>query len=728
MFPPAPPQPPMFGAPPPDPAAPSPTPQPPAEPQAYEMSATEVRDWWARLDLDKKRRDRESKEWRQLMKAYLPPKFGGDVVNINSNIHFRDVHLKTAEIWAQLPELVLTPLEPLQGLTGIAPPPMPGQPPQPPPPVDADEIVSIKRAVLNKKLGRDEANVDKTIEEVLFDIFATSGIGATNISYQADIKKIPQEQPTAPVPQPGAILGLQDQPGGTEQAMTPVVVNERYKWYRFSPEKLIIPSDFHSTDYDSAPYLGMEFSEPATPQNLEKYNLPPDFQPTQSRDERIISRDQDVTNPGAKKLITGVEIWLYACYFDPDEANTQVMRRLVLIDGQKDKAAVYTGSPHQSVDPGTGRLTPDSMIGNPIHPFVLRVASDTAWIPSDAAFTDPLVRIENTWMSQDIKMRDANVPRFFHSDKITQAVDKLKNADSGQGVAVPDAVMTQGPSRLIAQIPHLEHAQADSEGRAQNQQAIAETLGISPNQAGSYTRSTKSATEVATVQANVSVRLKKEQNNLLARFLAGVTKFDSLIQRYMTDPGYVQIVGANGLASLKPFTQAHLAGRYAYDARPDSQLTIDQASKIKQYNDFVNFMAKSGFLNMKNVARVGATTYGYNPSEMIQDPQPPPPPAPPPVAISMAFKAADLAIPEVRIVLQERGIQLPPISSPELQAESAREAQKAAQPPPQPMHGGSADKVDLVEKHSSEKTGHQPGQAPISGEPVPAMPVGRMVQ
>ena len=727
MFPPAPPQPPMFGAP--QPAAPPPTPPAPETPQAnLPLTAKEVREWWARVELDRQTRERQSTEWRKLFKGYLPPKFGGEVVNINSNIHFRDVHLKTAEIWAQLPELVLTPLEPLQGLVGMAPPAPPGQPPAPPPPADVDEIVAIKRAVLNKMLGRDGANVDKTIEESLFDIFGTSGIGATKICYQADIKEIQQDQPAAPVQQPGSILGLQDMPGGTEPAMVPVVVNERYLWYRFSPDKLGIPSDFHSTDYDNAPYLFMEFAEALTPQALKKYNLPPDFQPSKSRDDRIISRDQDVNNPGQKKLITGVEIWLYACYFDPDEANTQVMRRLVLIDGQKDKAAIYTASPYQSID-GQGRLTFDSMIGNPIHPIVLRVASDTAWIPSDAAFTDPLVRIENTWMSQDIKMRDANLPRFFHSDKITQAVDKLKNMDTGQGAAIPDSLMTQGAARLIVPVPHLEHAQADAEGRAQNQQAIAETLGISPNQAGSYTRATRSATEVATVQANVSVRLKKEQNNLLARFLAGVSKFDSLIQRYMTDPGYVQVVGVTGNATLKPFTQAHLAGRYSYDARPDSQLTIDQASRIKQYNDYVNFMAKSGYLNMKNISRLGANIYGYDPSLVIQDPAPPPPPSPPPVAISMAFKAADLAIPEVRIVLQERGIQLPPISSPELQAEAAREAQKALKPPaPPPPHGGSADKVDLVEKHSSEMTGHQPGQAPMSGEPVPAMPVGRMVQ
>jgi hypothetical protein len=463
----------------------------------------------------------------------------------------------------------------------------------------------------------------------------------------------------------------------------------------------------------------MEFSEALTPQALKKYHLPPDFQPNASRDEKVISRDNDLTDVGKKKLLTGVEIWLYASCFDPTVAHTQVMRRLVLIDGQKDTPAIYTLSPYQSLD-AQGRLTYDSMIGNPIHPIVLRVASDTTWIPSDAAFTDPLVRIENTWMSQDLKMRDANLPRFLHSDKITAAMDKLKNADTGQGVAVADALMTQGVGRLIAPLPHLEHAQADAEGRQQNQEAIAETLGISPNQAGSYTRSARSATEVATVQANVSVRMKKEQNNLLARFLAGVSKFDSLIQRYMTEPGYVQVVGKTGDATLQPFTQAHLSGRYAYDARPDSQLTIDQSSKIKQFTDFVNFMAKSGFLNMKNVSRIGATTFGFDPALVVQDPVPPPPAPPPPVNVSIALKASDLGLPEVNQLLASRGVQLSLLPSPQLQLAMAQEYN--------PTHGGAADKVDLVDKHTSEQTGQQPGVPPMAGEPAPALPPGHLVQ
>jgi hypothetical protein len=364
------------------------------------------------------------------------------------------------------------------------------------------------------------------------------------------------------------------------------------------------------------------------------------------------------------------------------------------------------------------------MIGNPIHPITLRVASDTAWIPADAAFTDPLVRVENTWMSQDLKMRDANLPRFLHSDKISAAVDKLKNMDTGQGAAIPHEQMMLGAERLLVPIPHLEHAQADSEGRTQNMRAITETLGISPNQAGGYSNTVRSATEVATVQANVSVRLKKEQNNLLNRFLTGVRKFDALIQRYMTEPGYVHIVGQNGAMELAAFTNAHLSGRYSYDARPDSQLTLDAASDRKEFTDFINFFAKSGFLNMANATRMGAIKWGMDPALMIQNPPPPAPPPPDPVNVGITLKAPDLGIPEVRQLLRERGVELGAGMSPELMAEMQREAERTAKP----AHKGSADKVDLVEKHTAEQTQNQPGPAPLAGQPVQILPPGQRVQ
>lgn len=666
----------------------------PQNQQDIPLSPDETKQWWARIELDRQRRKRESDKWRGYLQNYLPPENQG--TSVNSNLHFRNTEQKKALLWARLPELILTPREPLSGLID----PQTGQP------ADGDTIADLKRAVLAEKL--DEANADLMVNEALFDVFQTSGIGWTKICYQSDVAYPPSDAPTTPTPQPGAILQLGTPPVPAPQ---PVVVNERWRWYRFSAEKGLLPSDFHSTNFDEAPYLAMEFIEPLTEQARRGYNLPPDFTGTVSRDEMLSTseRDRALEGTGKKSLIKGVEIWLYACYFDPTVANSQVMRRLVLIEGLKDRPAIYRNSPYQTIQPD-GRLSKDSLIGNPLHPLVLRVASDTAYVPPDAAFTDPLVRIKNTDMNRDIKRKDANIPRFVHPVSASQAIDRLKNMDTGQGVAVPDDVYMRFPT-IIKEIPHLTEAQSDVAADQEIDRAIQETLGIGANQAGAYNRTVHSATEVATVQANVSARQKKEQSDLLRWFLRGVQKFDALLQQFLTQPGYVDLVGQDGARVLTAYTNAHLRGSYAYDAHPDSQLTMDVATLRKEFTDFVNFMAKSGWIDLGFVARRGALLFGFNPSRTVRAPQPPPPPPPPHPNVSLALKAADLAIPEVHIVLQQLGIQLPNAPSPELTIALAQERAK------QQPHGGAANKADLVEKHQAAITGQQPGAPPIASVP-----------
>lgn len=694
------------------PVQPSPLPNTPAVARAapykwraptLELTPQQVKDWWSRIELDRNKRNQHSENWKRLLTAYLPPFATVTWDNIKGNIHFTDTELKSAEVWAQFPELTLTPQEPLKTLQG-PPDPQTGQPT----PVSADDVVAIKRAVLNKLLGRDFANVDLTVREVLFDIFQTSGIGFTKICYESDIKLVP---PTPPTPVPGAILGL-SQPA---PAPAPLAVNERWRWYRFSPEKGGIPYNYHSTDWDRSPYLFMEFVEPYTPQSAKAYNLPSDWKPTASRDELTLNAEPD--HQGSSQLIKGVEVWLHAADFDENEPDRDVFYRLVLIDGMKDKAAIYEFSPYQEKDE-QGHLTFDSMIGNPIHPITLRVASDTAYIPSDAAMTDPLIQMEDTWIQQDIKIRDANLPRFAHAASLTAAFDKLQNADTGQGVAIADDLMMRFP-QLVQPLPHLDRAESDIQGRQQIVQMRQQTLGLTSNSLGMSSQARRSATEQAIIQQNISVRLKKEQAILLSEVLRGVRKFDALVQRYMTNPGYVQIIGQDGMQRLQAFTNAHLSGRYAYDALPDSQLSVDQASRTKRIMDVTNFTAKSSVVDQPALMRLVFTENGYNAAQLVKPPPPPPPPKPDLPNISYTFKAQDLAIPEVRAIL---GVAYPQLAqifqapvSPEAQLASAGESAKLS------SHGGAADKVDLLDKHTSEKTGLQPGVHPL--QPVPALPV-----
>lgn len=712
--------------------------QPKPELPPLEMSAEECQQWWSRIGLSRAARKNKSGSWKQLLANYMPPSDSGSS-DVNSNVHFRDSHLKIAEMWAQMPEWHLTPLEPLFGLTD----PQTGQPfanpdGQPMDPADiAAHVVAVKREVLNFFLGPNHADADHAILEALFNVFTTSGIGPVKVHYQCDLQPTLIDVPGPPVPVPGAVLGLQTMPGPSVKKMDDVPVYERFRVDAFSAEKLLIPHDWTSTQYDQSPWLGKEFVEPLS--RVQAWLKRKDLEGNTSRDDMVLTADADSQALGAKDLVKGVEIFLRACYFDPNIAHSEVFYHLVLIEGQKDRPALYRRTPYQTIGPD-GRLTADSMLGNPIHPIVLRVLPDHAWPPADAAFTDPLVRIENTWLSQDVKARDANIPRFLHANSITEAVLKLSEVDVGQGAGIDDEKMMLGMDKLIMPVPHLEHAQSDVVGRAEIRRAREETLGLGSNQAGSVTSKVHSATENAIVQQNVSTRLKAERQQLMKQVLAIVRKFDSLIQRYATDQSYVEIVGQEGQRRLAMWDQQLIAGRYAYAATPDSQLSNDPDKRRKDVLDYVNFLAKSPYTNQAEMHRVVDLEFGFDPQRMMKTPDPPPEPPP---SFSYSFKGEDAQSPICVALMMHPGEKL----TPELIAEAQQLILSAAQamvsqPVPgqaealmaqqdkknaanQP-HGGTADKSEPLSKKESDMTGQLPGPKP--GGALPQAPTTGMIQ
>lgn len=702
------------------------------------LTGEQVASWWGRITQARATRKHHSGSWASLLKSYLPPPESGTSYDVSSNVIFRDSHLKIAETWAQMPEWHLTPREPLYGLTD----PQTGQPFAKPDgtPMDPAEVaahvVAIKREVLNVFL--DEADADHAVIDALFNIYTTSGIGPQVVRYQCDLQDTEIQVPGPETQMPGAVLGLQGVPGPMTTKVVPVPVYERFRWDSFSPEKLLIPHDWRSTQYDEAPWLGEEFVMP-WPEAQRLYKLDDTFRANVSRDDMVIALDAKSSDGGSTDLFHGVRIWLRASRFDPSVAHSELFYFLVLAEGISDKPARYERSPYQTVGPD-GRFTADSMIGNPIHPIVLRPLPDHAWPPADAAFTNPLVRIENTWLSQDVKARDANIPRFLHANSIKEAVDKLSEVDVGQGAGIDDEKMMLGIEKLLMPVPHLEHAQSDVVGRAEIRRAREETLGLGSNQAGSVTSKVHSATENAIVQQNVSTRLKAERQQLMKQVLAIVRKFDSLIQRYATDQSYVEIVGQEGQRRLAMWNQQLIAGRYAYAATPDSQLSNDPDKRRKDVLDYVNFLAKSPYTNQAEMHRVVDLEFGFDPQRMMKPPDPPPNPPP---SYSYSFKGEDAQSPICVAQMMHPGEPLTPALIAEAQQlilaaaqamvqqpvpgqAEALMAQQAKKQAAQQPHGGTADKSEPLSKKESDMTGQLPGPKP--GGALPQAPTSGMVQ
>lgn len=678
-----------------------PTPAPPSAPPPLAdlpMSADDVGLWWTRVELAIEARKVHAIRWDALLKAYLP---SDNPEAINSNTHFRNTEQKKAQLFFKSPELTLTALEPLkdqvQGPDGAM--------------HTSEDIVTIKQAVINKLLGRDGVNLKRLMDEVLFDVLQPAGMSPTKICYEADFVTVTETVQDGEAPMEGSVLGLQTVPKMKEVEVE-VPIHEEWTWKRFSPMKLLIPHDWRSTRYDEAPWIGMQFVKSLELAKRE-YHLPDDFEGNATTDrhvfDSVLGKQDGATSA---EMVEGVEIWYRPAFYGSTQPHRQIQHRLVLLKDQRTSAAKHTRSPYQDLGPD-GRLTPDSMIGFPIHVCTLRDLSDSAYIPSDAAMTDPLVRQENTWASQDIKLRDANIPRFLFDGSIAEAIKKLATADVGDGAEVETGKLLQGIDSLVAALPHLEKAASDVQGRAAIQQLINQTLALGPTQSGSVNTKVLSATEISNAQQTANTRAEAEQARALDFVLDGVRKFDALIVRYADSQDYVQWVGQDGTKRLNAWNGKMLAGRFAYDAKPDSQLRIDLAQQRQQDIQFVNLMANAPEANRAELLRGLARDFGKDAAKIIQ---PAPAKTPEPPKINLSFSGADMGDPVVLSILEQQGVKIDQTTIGQRLAMVQGGLLPGLQAPPAPnaetSHGGPLEgsgDFSPVSKHASQVTGQRPG-------------------
>lgn len=679
--------------------------------QQIPMTREEIADWWDRVNLSMEARKRHETRWDALLTAYLPSE---SPEAINSNRHFRNTEQRKSRLFFRTPELVLSAREPLKDVV-MGPD---GQR------HTSADVVTIKQAVLNKQLGRDGVNAKRLMDEVLFDILQPAGLSPTLICYEADFVDVEEEVVVGEQPLAGSVLGLQTTPI-TETQKVPVPVYEEWSWKRFSPKKLLIPHDWHSTRYDDAPWIGMQFVMPLA-LAMREYQLPADFESNTTHDAYVFEAGKTKADgKSSAPLVEGVSIWYKPAYFPKTGVtHRQMIRRLVLIKQLEHRPAKHTMSPYQALD-AQSRLTADSMIGFPIHVFTLRDLSDSAYVPSDAAMTDPLIRQRNTWRSQDIKRRDANIPRFLYDVAIKEALDKLRDGDVGDGAEVASGTLAQGIERLIVELPKLEKAVADVQGEASIDRDIDETLALGPNQSGSVNTSVRSATEIATAQSSTNAREEAEQNRLLGDFLVGVRKFDSLIMRFASEADYIQWVGQDGSRRLAQWNKDLVAGRYAYDAKPDSSKQIDAAQDRQQWVQALNLTFGAPESNRVEILRRFWEKFGEDGSLLVA---PPPPKTPEPPKLSIAIKMEDFVLaqgPVTAEIAQQLGLK---ISADAIQLSQAMHQQDALlaaaaaankdpDAGPKTEHDGAmegmAGGLSPISKHAGEMTGAPVGRGPM---------------
>lgn len=631
-----------------------------------------MKQMWSEVEAAEERLKEEEVEWDILLKEYIPiVKASGSPEDIKTNSHFRNVHTRLGQLFYQEPELILTARDPgpandqrpapmAAPPIGMAPPmgaPM-GGPPQmgmptgpmgmpmgaPPmltgpamaplgPPISREDVIAVKQSYLNFVLGRTGIKALRLMDECLFDSLAWSGIAAAKVGYNCYIKQVPQPKMVpAPPPmmdpmmQPGSVLGLQapmppaapqmipavDEMGQPIMEMVPVPVHEEYYCRRFSPKRLLFNADLKSTRYDEdARWLGMIFFL-TQKQIVSKYQIDVNEVKGGAEDDRNYEHasDKKLTK---KKLYKCYELWPKASLYT-DEVHPQAINQLILVEGMRDKPAVWRPSPDQDFDE-FGKLTKDSLIGFPIRVLAIRDFADSPYPKADSAFTNNTVKELNTFRQQNIALRDMALGTQLIDGQYLDENDRKKiNAGTRvRQIVLKDGALREGADKVIVQAGQIKGTADMYRGADILKKDMEEMLGISGPLAGASEDTVRSATETATVSQGAKGRNDKDMGRALTFYLEIVRMVDQLIMRYADEEDYTEVTGEDGSSRMMAWSKEHVSGRFLYDIAPDSQLRPDSEAHTIRLLKAYNILAPDPMCNRVYFLRRIARNLGLDP-------------------------------------------------------------------------------------------------------------------
>lgn len=611
--------------------------------------------------------------WDANLRRYAPSQTDSPETyaeSINTNRDFTLVERKKADLFYQRPDLMGSPSPLMEGHE-----------------VDLATHITI----LNEKLGLDGVNAKAMVHRTLFDSLCTSGMGWTVMGY---------ESVTVPVPTTDAM-------GQPTTADVPIFEDCFWKW--ISPKCGLIPANARTTDTDSWPWIGYDFELP-TRMAVRKGWVPEDFKGSPPSQEMYFDHGLSPSQPD--DVVRGSVVVYKSALYRDDRIHPLHQTLLILIDGV-DEPAEHKDSPYQTID-AMGHLTPDSLIGFPVHPLAIRVLTDSAYIPSDCTISSPLVRELNKFREQMVEQRENTLLKYaYNVDTLPKdALEKIVRSPVGGFIGLPsDAFVGEG---AIKEIPHGTYPRENFSMNDYLDNDLARTHAIDAEQSGAGQGGTQSATESQIKQNNVNARLGLERGVVLDWYVAGATKYSQILQRLLPVEDAAQIVGQQAAAQWDTWRKT-IPASLAFTALPNSALRTDGAVEQKQTLDTYSFWANDPFINRPELIKWATRRTGIPPT--VLNPNGPPPKSPEPPTISLALKSEDLnpvspAYANVYQILTQQGVKnlQPPVPVDPMTLQQFSEIGADTQT----AHGGKTAPAENLSKHHAALTGgvqgmQQPG-------------------
>ncbi len=479
--------------------------------------AQTAKEWAGRIRRAQQRQKAWHPWWEAAFEAYTPsvkdnPKdYSGQV---RTGRIFTIVERKSAELFYQKPDLTVSPSPLLEALgdQGV-------------------QVASAQGAIVNELLGLDGVNVRRLARRGIFDHLLFS-IGPGRMGWRAYTKDTPTSVPVMDDAGQPVLDPMTGQPQ-TQVQVVPVTIKGEVFWEPMSPKQFVFDADFDSNDFDTCPWVGEKFRmgliEAKREFGADKF--PDDFKGSMSGDDPAFDQGDAPDKLPSIDLVTGTRIWYHACLFDEAVVHPDAIQELVFIDGIPE-AVRDRPSPDQTFD-AQGRLTPDSLVGYPIHPLAIRIVTDAAYTMSDVAVALPVVQELDKFREQMIDQRSATTLRYlYNTDNLPQAdLEKAIAAPLGGAIGLPAAAFAD-INRTITAMPHGPYPRENFQFNDYIDQDLSRIHAIDATSSGT-TEASVTATEANLRQANVNVRLSWEQGFVADWFVKGATKFATLVQRYL---------------------------------------------------------------------------------------------------------------------------------------------------------------------------------------------------
>lgn len=474
-----------------------------------------------------------------------------------------------------------------------------------------------------------QSGIESAMDEVLPDVINAAGVGAVMVSYEAitQDKQVPSIDLSTMGFPPEAIAAAMKtgiMPDGftpVPMEVVPEVLDKHYTVSRFSPADLLWPINFSGSNFDQAPWIGRS-GRITWAEAVKRFKLTDDDKVNCLGDNRTVmdklGTEVDREKIVADEMVSFDELFYKEYMYDSAAKSYQTIHHLVFISG---KTAPVVDEPWK----GQQLDAQNQVIGAlrfPIRVLTLTYITDEAIPPSDSAVGRPQVNELNKLRTQNMLQRERSSPlRWMDINRVDPTIQYSLMKGTWQGF-----IPTQGAGdKVIGEIARAgmppEHGVFEAMAKAD----LGEAWSLGPNQVGSGA-GVETKGESQSIEANYQTRISRERA-IVGKHFCGISEVLAGLMCLYEDPSLF----GEGFDPI-------ICKALSYSILADSTVLLDSNQRLKRLIDFVNFAAKSGFLNVMPVLKEIATLSGLDPNQVIQPPQPKPPVEP---SISLRLTGAE---------------------------------------------------------------------------------------